>query len=401
MDMDSPMTTPCQCRPAADLTGMTLDDYAALRRTHPNAVRSDYRRMMRDGEGLVLPPITRRSDDEGTIKFCLPVAGTSGLESESVIIPMTSYHNGTWHTLCISSQVGCSMGCVFCETGRLGLRHNLTVAEIVEQRLVARNIRRSTTTRPGTPAATGVPASREWHYFSDGIQNIVFMGMGEPLDNFDNVTQAIRVLGDPRGLNFPMSKICVSTVGRIDGLRRLAGLKWPNLRIAVSLNAADDKLRETLMPVNRGMPLRELQRALMEYPMAPSAYYLIEYVLLKGVNDSLADADAVAVFCRPLRCIVNLIPYNPQRSASFEASTTETLLAFMKRLKSRGVFVKRRIAHGRDLKGACGQLGNAEQSGVPKINDRLPVAVWQANIEPLALNDVAEEPLLLSEPVKA
>ncbi|MBI3987102.1 MAG: 23S rRNA (adenine(2503)-C(2))-methyltransferase RlmN [Lentisphaerae bacterium] len=329
---------------------MTLAEYAAWRRTHPQAARADYRRMMREGEGVALPPVTRRTDDEGTVKFCLPVGGAAGLESESVIVPMTSYHRGTWHTLCVSSQVGCRMGCVFCESGRLGLRHNLTVAEIIGQRLVARAIRQ--TIRSSS-------AAREWQYFHDGIRNIVFMGMGEPLDNFDAVTQAIRVLGDPAGLNFPMGQICVSTVGRIDGLRRLAELRWPNLRIAVSLNAANDRLRDTLMPVNRGMPLRELQRALVDYPLAPKAYYLIEYVLLKGVNDTPADADAVAAFCRPLRCVVNLLPYNPQRFAAFETPATETLLAFMKRLKSRGVFTKRRIVHGRDLQGACGQLGNA------------------------------------------
>lgn len=343
---------PSGCGPEAGPTGLTLVEYAARRRTHPQAVRAEYRRIMRQGEGVALPPVTRRVDDEGTIKFCLPVAGENGLESESVIIPMTSHNNETWHTLCVSSQVGCRMGCVFCETGRLGLRHNLTAAEIVVQRLVARRIRQGL-----TGGANPVP--HKWRYFSDGIENIVFMGMGEPLDNFDNVTQAIRVLADPNGLNFPMRQICVSTGGHIDGLRRLAELRWPNLRIAVSLNAAEDALRDRLMPLNRGMPLKELQRALMEYPLARKAYYMIEYVLLKGVNDSMADADAVAAFCRPLRCVVNLLSYNPQRAAVFEAPSSKTVLAFMARLKSLGVFVKRRVPRGRDLRGACGQLGNA------------------------------------------
>jgi len=188
----------------------------------------------------------------------------------------------------------------------------------------------------------------------------VFMGMGEPLDNFENVTQAIRVLADPAGMNFPMSQITVSTVGRVDGLKKLGELKWTNLRVAISLNAAHDKLRDELMPVNKGMPLAELKRALVEYPMAPRGRYCIEYVLIKGVNDSKADADAVAKFCDGLRCIVNVIPYNPQRYASFETPSDETVLAFMAALKSHRIFVKRRITHGRELMGACGQLGNPE-----------------------------------------
>jgi 23S rRNA (adenine2503-C2)-methyltransferase len=186
------------------------------------------------------------------------------------------------------------------------------------------------------------------------------MGMGEPLDNFDNVTQAIRVFAEPQGMNFPMTQITVSTVGRIDGLRKLGELRWPNLRIAISLNAAHDKLRDELMPVNKGMPLADLKQALLDYPMSPRGRYLIEYVLIKGVNDSPADARAVADFCRDLRCIVNVIPYNPQRYAAFETPSDETILAFMTGLKSHGIFVKRRITHGRSLMGACGQLGNPE-----------------------------------------
>jgi 23S rRNA (adenine2503-C2)-methyltransferase len=184
--------------------------------------------------------------------------------------------------------------------------------------------------------------------------------MGEPLDNFENLTQAIRVLSEPQGMNFPHQQICVSTVGRIDGLRKLGALGWGNLRIAVSLNAAHDKLRDELMPINKGMPLADLKRALQEYPMSPRGLYLIEYVLIKGVNDSRADADLVAAFCQGLRCIVNVIPYNPQRYATFETPTDDTILAFMAQLKTHRIFVKRRITHGRTLMGACGQLGNPE-----------------------------------------
>jgi 23S rRNA (adenine2503-C2)-methyltransferase len=338
----------------SDLLGMTLQDFAASLGTHPQAARPRYQAMMRRGIGLELAAVTQLQEEGGTVKFCLPAGafGEKPLESESVIIPMNSYRGTCWHTLCVSSQVGCRMGCTFCETGRMGLLRHLTAGEIVRQRVVARNLMAER--RVQVEGVQSVPQS----YFADGIQNIVFMGMGEPLDNLDNVVQAIRVLNDPAGFDFPLTQITVSTVGRIDGLRKLAALKWINLRIAISLNAATDQLRDELMPINKGMPLAELQRVLLEYPLARKARFLIEYVLIKGVNDSAADADAVAAWCRPLPCIVNVIPYNPQRFASFETPSEETIGAFIFRVKEQGIFVKRRITHGRDLMGACGQLGN-------------------------------------------
>jgi 23S rRNA (adenine2503-C2)-methyltransferase len=334
----------------ADILGMTLAEFAAARQTHPQAVRQEYARIMRQGVGLSLPAVTRRVDEGDLIKFCLPVGMQSGqlLETESVIIPMNSYRGTSWYTLCLSSQVGCRMGCTFCETGRMGLLRNLSAAEIVRQRVVARQLMLD-----GQPPARG-----HFHYFADGIQNIVFMGMGEPLDNFDAIVQAIRVLSDPAGLNFPQAQLTVSTVGRVDGLRRLAALNWPNVRIAISLNAPNDRLREQLMPVNKAMPLAELQRALLEYPLARKGLFLIEYVLIKDVNDALEQADEVAAWCRPLRCVVNLIPYNPQRDASYATPSDDTIQRFLRRLRSHGIFVKRRVTQGRALMGACGQLGN-------------------------------------------
>jgi 23S rRNA (adenine2503-C2)-methyltransferase len=157
----------------------------------------------------------------------------------------------------------------------------------------------------------------------------------------------------------------VSTVGRIDGLKKLAALAraepaWRNLRIAISLNAARDGLRDELMPINKGMPLGELRAVLGEYPLPAKGRFLMEYVLIKGVNDSVGDAEAVADFCEGLPCVVNVIPYNPQRFADFETPTEEAVAAFMGALKGRGIFVKRRVTHGRELMGACGQLGNPE-----------------------------------------
>ena len=355
---------------APDFLGTTLAEYAAARDTHPQAVRNDYRQLFRATDAALLPAVTRRTNDsDGTVKFCLPAGAFSAnapapLETESVIIPMLSFGGSRWFTLCLSSQVGCRMGCSFCETARMGLLKNLSPADIVRQRLVARQIRQESVTAETEPQQTH-------RYFADGIQNLVFMGMGEPLDNLENVLQAIRVFTDPAGLDFPYTQITISTVGRIDGLQKIAALcreesprsgkgGWRNLRIAISLNAATDKLRNELMPINKAMPLAELHRTLVEYPLPPKGRFLIEYVLIKGVNDSIADADAVIGFCRDLPCVVNLIPYNPQRFAPYETPAESTILAFLNHLKANKIFTKRRVTHGRKLMGACGQLGNPE-----------------------------------------
>jgi len=321
--------------------GMTLEDFAAVQHRRPRAVRNAYAALLR-GEMSPAPALSRCESDGHVTKFCLRIGATQ-LETESVIIPMHNYSGIRWYTLCVSSQVGCRMGCTFCETGRMGLLENLTAADIVRQFIAARRLLQETDP-PGT------------------IGNVVFMGMGEPFDNFDAVVQAIRVLSDPRGINFPLNHITVSTVGRIDGLRKLGQLPpdryWHTLRLAISLAAGNDALRNTLVPINRGMPLAALQRALLEYPLARRSRYMIEYVLIRDVNDAVEQADEVAAWCAPLPCVVNLIPYNPQRDAAYATPPEETVMRFFARLRSRGIFVKRRLTHGRDLMGACGQLGN-------------------------------------------
>ena len=342
-----------------DIAALTLREFAARNRTSERAARDAYRGAMRTPRALDLPAIARREERDGVLKFCLDVPGVAGapaLQTESVIIPMHSYRGSRWHTLCVSSQVGCRMGCTFCETARMGLVRDLTAAEIVSQYLVARNLMMER-------AAT---AAKPYRYFLSGIQNLVFMGMGEPLDNFDEVVQAIRVLSEPNGINFPHAQITVSTVGRIDGLRRLAQLDWPNLRLAISLNAPDDRLREQLMPIDKAMPLAELRRALSDYPLARRGLFMIEYVLIKGVNDTTQHARATADWCRGLRCVVNLIPYNPQRDAAYEAPDDAAIVRFAAELRRQHVFVKRRLTKGRDLLGACGQLGN------PALRPHLP-----------------------------
>ena len=296
------------------------------------------------GESISVSRIVREG---AAVKFCLP-AGTykeQRLESESVIIPMKNFHGDQWFTLCVSSQVGCRMGCTFCQTGMMGLLGQLTSEQILQQLRTARELLRS-------DAADGMAAS--------DISNIVFMGMGEPLDNFDAVTQAIAAISSRGEFNIPLSRITVSTVGRVDGIRKLGAMNWPSLRLAVSLTAATDALRSTLMPINKAVGLAELRQALLEYPRTRRTRFLIEYVMLQGVNDSLADAGELAKWCQDLPVIVNLIAYNPQTPARFSPSDSETIVAFLQHLRGRGILAKRRATIGQPLMAACGQLGNPE-----------------------------------------
>ena len=261
-----------------------------------------------------------------------------GLEAESVVIPMVGRKGRLAHSLCVSSQVGCAMGCGFCETAQMGLLASLSPAQIVGQWHAAR------------------------HQLGATPSNLVFMGMGEPLDNTDAVLQAIAVLTDHAGAGLAMSKITVSTVGRLDGLQRLRKAVeqpgWHRLGISISLNAPNDTIRNQIMPINRAMPMGKLREALLDFPHGTGKPYLIAYVLIPGLNDAMEHADELAEWVKPLRCMVNIIPYNPRRDSPWEAPHEEDVERFVRRLGSHGVFVKRRRTKGRSTMAACGQLGN-------------------------------------------
>ncbi|MBK6683779.1 MAG: 23S rRNA (adenine(2503)-C(2))-methyltransferase RlmN [Deltaproteobacteria bacterium] len=284
---------------------------------------------------LELPKVVRVLEEptegfDDTVKLVLRTQ--DGMELESVRIPM----GGDRYTLCVSSQVGCKLACAFCETGKMGLLRDLTVPEIIGQVVVGRSL--------GKP-----------------IRNIVFMGMGEPLDNLDNLVQALKVLNDQWGLSFGQERITVCTAGVPAGLERLGRLGWKRLDLAISLNAAEDTLRDRLMPINRRHNLAELQAALVAYPRRKSFVYAINYCLMPGINDRPEDAVAVAEFCRPLqRALVNLIPYNPGSSPLTRAPAEEEIERFITWLKDAGALVRRRVTKGRSSMAACGQLGNVE-----------------------------------------
>jgi 23S rRNA (adenine2503-C2)-methyltransferase len=279
---------------------------------------------------LLYRPLTivRRETREGVTKLAFRL--DDGLAVETVIIPMARHT-----TVCISCQVGCRMGCRLCETGQMGLRRQLSAAEIVAQ-VFAVKIE-----------------------LGFDVRNVVFMGMGEPLDNFDNVIQAIRVLGEQRGLNIAPRRITVSTAGIVEGIERLAQLNWPLLKLAVSLNAADDDLRTTLMPINaRSGGLAALKQVLARYPLARGNVLLVEYVLIKGFNDQAQHVHQLAAFLEGLTARLNLIPYNPRRNSPYVAPDDADVIRFQQALIERGIFVRLRKSKGAEIRAACGQLGS-------------------------------------------
>ncbi|MDA8138883.1 MAG: 23S rRNA (adenine(2503)-C(2))-methyltransferase RlmN [Desulfobacteraceae bacterium] len=275
-----------------------------------------------------LPIPVHEISEEGVTKLAFRLV--DGLMVETVVIPMP-HHT----TICLSSQVGCRMGCRVCETGQMGLLRNLSAAEIVAQ---AYDVK----VRLGLE-----------------VRNVVFMGMGEPLDNLDQVTQAIRVLNDQRGLDIPQRRITLSTCGLVEGIRRLSALNWPQLKLAVSLNAANDELRAVLMPVNRRHNLAELRQALQDYPLARGNVLFMEYVLIKGVNDHPDHARQLARYLEGLPVRLNLIAYNPRRQSPFEAPSAAEVEQFRQMLVEYRIFVRLRHSRGAGIRAACGQLGGA------------------------------------------
>ncbi|WP_462271266.1 dual-specificity RNA methyltransferase RlmN [Desulfobacter sp.] len=251
-----------------------------------------------------------------------------GLKIESVIIPMTR-HN----TLCVSSQVGCKMGCKFCQTARMGFKRSLSTSEIVGQVFNAR------------------------HTLGHDIKNIVFMGMGEPFDNFDAVMTAVNVLNSQKGCDIALRHMTISTCGVVPGIERLAQMNLPNIRLAVSINGPDDDTRSALMPVNRHWPLAALKKSLDAYPLPPRGVFLFEYILIKGVNDAMDHARALARFIHPLPVRLNLIPYNPVTGFDHQSPSDEQMHDFAQTLTDKGIFVIKRWSKGRSVSAGCGQLG--------------------------------------------
>lgn len=286
------------------------------------------RRRVESELSIRVPPVVDTFEQDGVTKLVFRL--DDGARVEAVVIPMANHV-----TVCLSCQVGCRMGCRFCETARIGWRRDLTVDEIVAQVYTVK-------------VRLGID-----------VRNVVFMGMGEPLDNFDTVMKAVRVLEDQRGLDIAKRRMTLSTVGLLPRIRQLAALQWPQLKLAVSLNAPNDALRSKLMPVNNRYPLSTLKEVLASYPLARGNALLIEYVLIKGVNDWPEHAVQLSDFLQGLSAKLNLIPYNPRRRSSLEAPTEREVETFRQRLIDQRVFVRLRGSKGNRIRAACGQLGGA------------------------------------------
>lgn len=245
---------------------------------------------------------------------------------EMVLMP---YENRI--TLCISSQIGCRMGCTFCQTGKMGLKRNLTSGEILSQLLIAQR---------------GLQAKK--------ISNVVFMGMGEPLDNYDQVIKACRLMVDANAWGLSMQRVTISTSGLVPQIRQLA--KDLPVRLAISLHETEDEKRSLMMPINRRYPLAELKEALREYPAPKRWGVTIEYVMIEGKNDSLEAAKNLVKYLTGLKVKVNLIPINHFPGIEMQPSAADSLRRFQSYLSERSIPAPIRYSRGQDISGGCGQL---------------------------------------------
>ncbi len=251
-----------------------------------------------------------------------------GFGIESVLIPEKSHS-----TLCLSTQIGCAMKCSFCFTGHTGLVRNLTAAEIVNQVCAILH-------------AAGTP---------EKLPNIVFMGMGEPLANYENTVKSISVLTNPCGLQYSHRKITVSTSGLVPEMDRLG--KEVSVNMAVSLNAPNDEIRSRIMPVNKKYPLRELLAAAARFPLRNRQRITFEYILLRGINDAPEHALQLARLLRSVPCKINLIPYNAHAGSSFRSPEETAVMRFQEILRKKHFTAPVRRSKGQDIAAACGQLG--------------------------------------------
>ena len=277
--------------------------------------------------------VERQISTDGTRKYL--IALEEGIEVEAVFIPGV----GRKGALCVSSQVGCTLNCRFCHTGTQGLVRNLTAGEIVAQILVCKD------------DIDEWPSSK----VDRDLSNIVFMGMGEPLYNVENVADAIEIIADDEGIALSRRRITVSTSGVVSEMQRLG--EMTQAMLAISLHATHDELRDQLVPINRKHKLAELMEACRTYPGASNARRItFEYVMLKGVNDSLAEARALVKLLQGIPAKINLIPFNPWPDAPYQCSDWAQIEAFAEIVNQAGYASPIRTPRGRDIAAACGQL---------------------------------------------
>ena len=275
---------------------------------------------------------TMQRSEDGTVKNAVRLH--DGLVVESVLIP-----TNTRTTACVSSQVGCSLDCNFCATARLKRMRNLETAEIYDQVIAIDKESRL--------------------YYNHPLSNIVFMGMGEPLMNYNNVMKAIEMITSNEGLGMSPKRITVSTSGVPKMIRKLAD-DDVKFKLAVSLHSAIEEIRSRIMPFSASFPLIELREALEYWYKKTKSKISYEYVVWKDINDNKASIDALVKFCKYVPCKVNLIEYNPIDDGEFQQASLESINAYIKALEASGIVVKVRRSRGKDIDAACGQLANKE-----------------------------------------
>lgn len=275
---------------------------------------------------------TMQRSSDGTVKNAVRLH--DGLVVESVLIP-----TDTRTTACVSSQVGCSLDCNFCATARLKRMRNLESAEIYDQVIAIDKESRL--------------------YYNHPLSNIVFMGMGEPLMNYNNVMKAIEMITSEEGLGMSPKRIMVSTSGIPKMIRKMAD-DDVKFKLAVSLHSAIDEIRARIMPFSSSFPLIELRKSLEYWYQKTKSKVSYEYVVWKGINDNKESVDALVKFCKYVPCKVNLIEYNPIDDGEFQQASEESINEYIKALQDTGIVVKVRRSRGKDIDAACGQLANKE-----------------------------------------
>lgn len=275
---------------------------------------------------------TMQRSEDGTVKNAVRLH--DGLVVESVLIP-----TNTRTTACVSSQVGCSLDCNFCATARLKRMRNLEPAEIYDQVIAIDKESRL--------------------YYNHPLSNIVFMGMGEPLMNYNNVLKAIEMITSNEGLGMSPKRIIVSTSGVPKMIKKLADDEV-KFKLAVSLHSAIDEIRSKIMPFSASFPLADLRESLEYWYRKTKSKISYEYVVWKGINDNKESVDALVKFCKYVPCKVNLIEYNPIDDGEFQQASEESINAYIKALEATGIVVKVRRSRGKDIDAACGQLANKE-----------------------------------------
>ncbi len=289
-----------------------------------------------------IPRVVRaRISKDGTRKFLLELIDKKQIEV--VAIPQAR-QDGRRYTACLSSQVGCPLGCAFCATGQSGFERDLTASEIVGQLVaIEKEIRTREKRKP------------EERVFG----NVVFMGMGEPLLNLEAVLQAIRMINDERGIGIGQRHITISTAGLIPGIRALAAADL-QITLAISLHATTDEVRSRLIPINRKYPIRLLMESIADYTSRTGRRATFEYLLLKGINDNPADAVRLAAMVKSHLANINLIPFNQTDGCDYQRPDQEVIKGFYHRLQDEGVNVTLREEMGTDIEAACGQLRNRQ-----------------------------------------